>query len=80
MELKNLIDDFVLTVSASGDVESPDTVSWVQRRLTLFSNFCHEQCITAPPVKKAQAGNRQCSYQTGQDGQNNINQEASFRF
>lgn len=53
MELKELIDDFVLTVSASGDVESPDTVSWNQRRLTLFSAFCYEQHITAPLTKQA---------------------------
>lgn len=53
MKLENLIEEFLLVVEASGDVESKDTVLWNQRRLTLFTDFINEHHITDPLTKRA---------------------------
>lgn len=40
--LTNLIDDFLLTIEASGDVESEKTVQFNRRRIALFASFIGE--------------------------------------
>jgi len=51
--MKQLIDDFMLTVEASGDVESDDTVQWYKRRMRLFTSFVREKEIADPLTKNA---------------------------
>ena len=53
MTLNELIDEFLLTLEASGDIESPDTVGWNQRRLTLYADFVQEQHTDDPLTKRA---------------------------
>jgi len=48
MNLQKLIDGFMLTIEASGDVESDDTVQWYKRRMNLFTLFVHKNEIDDP--------------------------------
>lgn len=43
--LTALIDDFLLTVAASGDVESDKTVAFNRRRIALFASFIRERQV-----------------------------------
>lgn len=53
MNLEDVINDFLLTIEASGDVESEDTVRWNRRRMALFAQFVQEEQIADPLTARA---------------------------
>jgi len=46
--LKQLVDDFMLTIEACGDVESEKTVKFNRRRMRFFVEFIKSENITDP--------------------------------
>lgn len=48
MKLKHLIDEFLLTIQAHGNVNSPGTVEFNRRRIVFFADFVRDEQIADP--------------------------------